>query len=101
MRGEMQEVVEKLGTLADEMVMLSEGTTFNWKEDPIIPQGNAKVDKNSIHYAYGEEGVSEEDKVEYSQLVNSELDRRQFSTMGNLRIRQQRLKDSLISEWKF
>jgi hypothetical protein len=102
MRTEMLEITQKLGTLADEIQQLADGSAFDHTEDPRTPKGNATSNLHSIHFDYGaSETVTEDERTQFSSLLTSELSKRNLSTRGNLGIRRERLRDSLISEWKY
>jgi hypothetical protein len=101
MREDLEQVKEKLGSLADKVVEISEQSSFDCTEDPRVVQGNSTADITSIHFDYTAEGVTEADKLQYSVLLNAELIKRNISALGSMAVRRQRLKDSLVSEWQY
>jgi hypothetical protein len=79
----------------------NEQAAINQKEDLRAPMGNSLKDMSSIHFDYAHPSVSEEERVEYSENIDSELEARNLPDTGTLLDRQNRLKESLKMEYRY
>lgn len=88
-----------IGTLLPNLDNLAKDSTIHTAEDPRYSSPSSANDVLSIHYDVGK--ATKNSRKEYSTHINSDLLIRQLPVNGPLIERQERLRESLVMEYKY